>query len=118
VALRAPPALEAAPPGAAVDSAAVLDGAVVVEVSLGEYVIELSRQTLPLGPVRFDVTNAGNARHNLHVTGDGVDVRSANLLSGQSGTVLATFGRAGEYTVFCDLGFHASAGMTVTLLVG
>jgi uncharacterized cupredoxin-like copper-binding protein len=46
-----------------------------------------------------------------------MDARTANLLRGESDTVVAAFGSAGEYTLVCDLGFHAAAGMSVTLLV-
>lgn len=90
----------------------------VVQGSLSEYSISLGQISAQPGTVRFAVANVGELRHNLHVTGSGVDKKMSDLRAGQSGQLDVTFTDPGAYTVYCDLADHADRGMTLTFTIG
>ena len=91
---------------------------VALVVRLGDYVIgiEPAGLTIPVGSVVFEVVNNGFTRHALRI--EGLDVRTSTLSNGGSEALEVTFLDSGEYVLFCDVGFHAGAGMVTTLLVG
>ena len=89
-----------------------------IDGTLIEYSIYLSQTEVGPGSVRFVITNTGQRKHNLHVLGNGVDVKTRDLGPGQMATLSVTFDEPGAYTVYCDLADHADRGMTLTLAVG
>ena len=84
---------------------------------LGDYTIALDPAvaSIPPGPVVFEVVNEGFTRHALRV--EGLDARTSTLSSGGTESLAVTFPEPGEYLLFCDVGFHAGAGMVLTLVV-
>jgi plastocyanin len=89
----------------------------VLEGTLSEYSIYLPRLTVHVGTVRLLMTNTGTVRHNLRITGPGVDRKTADLRGGQAGQMEVTFAEPGSYDVYCDIGDHPERGMTLTFTV-
>ncbi len=88
-----------------------------VEGTLSEYSISLQRISAKIGTVRFVMSNVGELRHNLRVVGSGVDRKTADLRTGQSGQLDVTFLDPGPYLVYCDLADHQDLGMLLTFNV-
>jgi len=87
-----------------------------VEVRLTDYAIDMPK-TLPAGPTTFLVRNEGRNSHSLKIVGPGVEeLLSAPVPPHGTGTLKVTL-QAGDYTVYCPVGRHASKGMTVKLVV-
>jgi glucose/arabinose dehydrogenase/uncharacterized cupredoxin-like copper-binding protein len=88
----------------------------VVQVSLVDGAIEMPN-TLPAGPVTFEVTNTGAMEHNFEVEGGDIEeVFAENLAPGESQTMAIEL-PAGEYRVYCPVADHAQQGMELTLTV-
>lgn len=89
-----------------------------VEVRLSEWRVELSRATVPAGPVRFAVRNGGTIPHAVEVEGRGIERRIADLPAGSDGTLELTL-RPGRYEVYCPVGgdSHKKLGMLTKLTV-
>ncbi|MBC7894075.1 MAG: cupredoxin domain-containing protein [Cytophagaceae bacterium] len=89
-----------------------------VSVTLSEWKMRLSRDTVPAGPVTFQIRNTGAMSHAVHVTGEGVDKGTRQIAVKETGTLTLSL-KAGTYEVFCPLaeGSHKMAGMTRTLVV-
>lgn len=110
----------------------------IVNVALQEWSVTLDRDTVPAGPVKFVVKNAGKQEHELivmktdlgpkglKVAGGKVDeaasgkgygeIEEEDLGVGKSES--ATFKLdAGNYVLFCNLGGHYQAGMAAALTV-
>lgn len=89
-----------------------------VKVTLSEWKMRLSKDTVQAGSVTFQVTNAGAMSHALQVTGPGVDKGTRQIAVRELGTLTLTL-KPGTYEVFCPLaeGSHKMAGMTRTLVV-
>jgi uncharacterized cupredoxin-like copper-binding protein len=87
-----------------------------VDVTLTEMSIDMPKE-IPEGPVTFKVTNQGQMAHNFEITGNNVDKKFDNdLKPGESNTMDISLD-AGNYSVFCPVGMHASAGMRTSLTV-
>jgi uncharacterized cupredoxin-like copper-binding protein len=104
----------------------------VVELSMRDFSIRLSRATVPAGPVAFDVRNAGPSTHEfklvrtdvvaselpLDASGLAVDDESRALHRVGGIDTVALGGRAhleidlrpGRYVVYCNLEGHYLAG--------
>jgi plastocyanin len=89
-----------------------------VTVTLTEFKVALSRDTVKAGVVTFQVANTGAMSHSLHVRGPGVDKGTRDLPKGEAASLTVTL-KAGTYEVFCPMseGSHQQAGMTRTLVV-
>jgi plastocyanin len=89
-----------------------------VSVTLSEWKVQLSRDTVRAGAVTFQVNNTGQMTHGFHVRGDGVDkgTREIPVRQGQSLTVTL---KPGTYEVFCPMSeeSHKQAGMARKLVV-
>lgn len=98
------------------DDAAVSSGGATapVAVALTEFAIDPAGLTAPAGGT-LDVRNAGATVHNLKVKDS--DVGTADLSAGESERLSIAGLEPGEYTVFCSVAGHESAGMTGTLTV-
>lgn len=109
------PAAEAPADAGAADEAA---SPTIVDVTLSEFTIEMPA-TIPAGPVRFAIANAGNAPHNFVIEGQGIRQRVANNIAPGSSAVLNVDLAPGTYTVFCPVGegAHRANGMELQLTV-
>jgi uncharacterized cupredoxin-like copper-binding protein len=82
-----------------------------------EYHISLSTKRFSPGAYTFVAKNEGHVTHALEITGPGlVDMRTPNLIPGQSAKLTVTF-RAGKYDVFCPVPGHKALGMNVNISV-
>jgi uncharacterized cupredoxin-like copper-binding protein len=89
-----------------------------VTTKLSEWKIDLSRDTVRAGTVRFQITNEGNMLHALHIRGEDVD-KGAREMQKKEGGVLSVTLKPGTYELFCPLAdnTHKMAGMTRKLTV-
>jgi plastocyanin len=97
------------------------DGAVEsVAAVLSEWSVTLSQDSVPAGPISFNVRNAGTMAHRFEVEGNGEEWASENLAP--AGTVTMSLNLTpGEYKVYCPITgggeSHEARGMTTTLRV-
>jgi glucose/arabinose dehydrogenase len=85
-----------------------------VRVTAREFSFALSRKTVPVGTVRFVVTNAGAIGHDFVIVGR----RTRVLGHAQRATLLVRFPRGGSYGYRCSVPGHAAVGMKGVLVVG
>jgi hypothetical protein len=92
----------------------------LVTVALTEYEIQLDRDTIPAGSVRFRVRNNGSEPHALQLAAAGQIHRTAAIEPGHW-TVLDVELGPGRYEVVCPVedgaGVHADRGMQNWLVV-
>ena len=89
-----------------------------VSVTLSEWKIGLSRDTVPAGSVTFRVTNNGTVNHGFYVRGDGVDKGTREVPPRQSASLVVTL-KPGTYDIFCPMSdeSHKNAGMARKMVV-
>lgn len=89
-----------------------------VSVTLSEWKLRLSQDTVQAGTVSFEVTNAGTVGHAVQVIGPGTDKGTRQIAAREVATLTVTL-KPGNYELFCPLaeGSHKMAGMTRTLVV-
>ena len=89
-----------------------------ITVSLTEWTVELSKDTVKAGSVTFRVTNNGSMAHALYVKGAGVAKGTRDLAKGESATLTLPL-KAGTYDVYCPMaeGSHQVAGMAHKIVV-
>jgi plastocyanin len=89
-----------------------------VRVTLSEWKMRVTKDTVPAGSVTFQVTNTGAMSHALQVTGPDVDKGTRQIAVKEVGTLTVTL-KPGTYELFCPLaeGSHKMAGMKHTLVV-
>jgi plastocyanin len=89
-----------------------------ISVTLTEWKLRLSTDTVPAGAVTFEVTNRGTVGHAIQVVGPGVDKGTRQIGAREVATLTVTL-KPGSYDIFCPLaeGSHKSAGMSKTLVV-
>ncbi len=89
-----------------------------VTVTLSEWKLRLSADTVKAGTITFEVTNRGTVGHAFQVVGEGVDKGTRQIGAREVATLTVTL-KPGTYDVFCPLaeGSHKSAGMAKTLVV-
>ena len=113
-------ASEAAAPAAAEDAAAADAAAApeIVDVALSEFNIDMATE-IPAGPVRFNISNVGNAPHAFVLEGEGISKRLASNVPAGDTAVLNVVLEPGTYTVFCPVGegAHREKGMELELTV-
>jgi len=104
---------------AATEAADTADAAPeIVDVTLSEFQIDMPTE-LTAGPIRFSISNTGNAPHNFVIEGGNVNKRLAtNIPPGGTGFLNADL-PPGTYTVFCPVGegAHRANGMELELTV-
>jgi plastocyanin len=78
----------------------------------------MAETELSAGTYTIEVTNEGQASHDLVVEGpDGEDVAATEILPpGASGTVEVTL-EPGEYVFYCSVGPHRGMGMELPVTV-
>lgn len=117
------------------DKAAKLpSGAPTVRVELDEFVVRLSRRSVPAGPVRFTVKNRGAIEHELMIVPlqdlrrlgadpsadalhEVVAMSIHGVLPDATPSTRGTRLKPGTYVVLCNLPGHLSAGQRTTLVV-
>jgi plastocyanin len=89
-----------------------------VPVTLSEWKVELTRDTVRAGRVTFRVTNTGSMNHAFYVRGDGVDQGTREIPTRQSASLTVTL-KPGTYELFCPMSeeSHKMAGMARRLVV-
>jgi plastocyanin len=89
-----------------------------VNVTLSEWKLELSRDTVKAGPVTFKLKNAGTMNHAFYVRGVGFAKGSKEVPVGQEAPLTLTL-KPGTYDVYCPLAdlSHKMAGMSKKLVV-
>ena len=102
----------------ALAAAPVVVSAQTVSVTLSEWKIRTTRDTVPAGQVTFQINNTGAVSHSLHVVGDGIDKGTDVIPSRQIATLTVTL-KPGTYELFCPMSeeSHKKAGMTRQLVV-
>lgn len=106
--------------GAAAPAPAAPVRTTAVGVGAREFSLSLYRPTVRPGTVAFNLTNFGEDRHNLVVTGPGGKVAGALAPvrgAGGRGRLEVRLARPGRYTLLCTIADHARRGMKVTLRV-
>jgi glucose/arabinose dehydrogenase len=85
-----------------------------VRVTAREFSFALTRKTVPVGTIRFVVTNAGAIGHDFVIGG-----RKTRVLGpGQRATLLVRFHKGGTFAYRCSVPGHAAVGMKGVLDVG
>ena len=92
-------------------------GATQLHATLSEWKVELSRQTLPTGPVTVAVENTGSIPHQLEIEGNGIEQRTELIQPGASATLRLNL-TPGSYEVYCPVGNHKEMGMEGHLTLG
>lgn len=89
-----------------------------VPVTLTEFKIEMGRDTVKAGTVRFNIKNEGATTHAFYVKGDGANKGSREVAAGESASFSLPL-KAGTYEIYCPLAdlSHKKAGMSKTLVV-
>jgi len=103
---------------AALAASSSLANAQGVNVTLTEWKVTLSADTVRSGSVTFRINNTGTITHGFYVRGEGVDKGTRDIPAKQSGTLVVAV-KPGTYEVFCPMsdGSHKMAGMTKNLVV-
>jgi uncharacterized cupredoxin-like copper-binding protein len=87
-----------------------------VDVRLIEHEIEMPKQ-LPAGKTAFVVKNAGKAKHNFEIQGQGLDKKFWMSVDPAESKTLHVDLKPGTYKVFCPVGDHEEHGMKLELKV-
>jgi len=89
-----------------------------VAVTLSEWKVGFTSDTLRAGSVTFEVKNNGSMTHAFHIRGEGVDKGTREIPARQSATLTATL-KPGTYEVFCPMSeeSHKMAGMARKVVV-
>jgi plastocyanin len=89
-----------------------------VAVTLSEFALKLSRDTVKAGKVSFAIKNDGRTTHAIRVVGGKIDKGSRELAKAEAATLQLEL-TPGTYEVYCPLaeGSHKMAGMKHTLVV-
>ncbi len=103
-----------AAPGAAAPAPSTAVG-----IGLSEWEVSVYRTKVPIGTVRFNITNLGEDGHNFVVRGPaGKTLRTVEELpSGGQLRAPVKLTKAGRYTLLCTLSGHEELGMKSYLKV-
>jgi plastocyanin len=87
-------------------------GGETVKVSATDFKFDPSDPSVAPGEVTFDVTNDGEAPHNLEVEGPSGEAElPEDLQPGDSGSLAVDLGEPGTYKFYCPVGNHEELGM-------
>jgi len=103
------------------------NGPTVVDVTLTEYKIEMSKTSVPAGQVKFNITNEGSIVHELvlepggavddPLEGNNQESEVEDIQPGQTVTLEWTIDTPGEYQLTCHLPGHFENGMVLPFTV-
>lgn len=84
-----------------------------VGIGLLEWEVAVYRQRVPVGKVRFNITNLGEDGHDFAVRNryGRTLLKTDELPSGARMTARYRFRKTGRYTLYCALEGHEEAGM-------
>jgi uncharacterized cupredoxin-like copper-binding protein len=85
-----------------------------VKVTATEFKFKLSRTTVPVGAVVFQVVNRGKIKHDFKIAGK----KTPLIRPGKSATLKVVFHKKGRYAYLCTVPGHARLGMKGVLGVG
>ena len=98
-----------------------------VHVKLTDFKIELDRTSIPAGPVKFVIDNAGTIEHEVVLEPVGAvdkpfesgdkEAEAPDIEAGKSSTLEWTLDQPGEYQLGCHIAGHYEAGMVTTFTV-
>jgi uncharacterized cupredoxin-like copper-binding protein len=88
-----------------------------VPITLSEWKIESTRDTVKAGSVTFRVKNDGTMIHALHIEGEGVKKETPQIPVGQTMSLTVTL-KPGTYELICPMSdlTHKVAGMKHTVV--
>lgn len=106
-------------------------GPTEVHVKLSEFKIEMDKTSIPAGPVKFIIDNAGNEKHEVVIEPAGANdkaleaggkaAEAENIQPGASATLEWTIDQAGDYQLGCHINEnnedHYALGMVTTFTV-
>jgi len=102
-------------------------GPTAVNVTLTEYKVEMSKTSLPAGPVKFTVTNEGSIVHEIvlersdamdaPLEANGKESEVEDIEPGETVTLEWTIDTPGEYQLSCHLPGHHENGMFTNFTV-
>src|SRR5687767_3747569 len=103
---------------AALAATSTAASAQAVSVTLSEWKIGLTTDTVRAGQVTFRVNNTGQMSHSLYVLGDSVDKGTRDIPARQTASLTVTL-KPGTYELFCPMSeeSHKKAGMARKLVV-
>lgn len=89
-----------------------------VSVTLSEWKLKVSQDTVAAGSVTFRITNNGAMSHAFQVTGAGLDKGTRDIAVREVATLTVTL-KPGTYELTCPMseGSHKIAGMMRPLIV-
>lgn len=88
-----------------------------LQVTSVDFGYELDSDQLAAGDYTIELTNDGDATHDLVVEQDGADVaRTDTIGPGETSSLEVTL-EPGEYVFYCSIGNHRGMGMEVTVTV-
>lgn len=106
---------------AAALAAATMAGApsgTAVGIGLTEWEVFAYRRSVPVGKVRFNITNLGEDGHDFGVRRNGRLLKKIDELpAGARTTMRFTFRRTGRYGLVCVLEGHDDLGMKTSIKV-
>jgi uncharacterized cupredoxin-like copper-binding protein len=88
-----------------------------VAVTETEFKITLPSNSLSPGSYTFDLTNKGQAGHDLVVDGPGVNNEKTPVIGGGKTAKLTVDLKSGTYELYCSVPGHKQAGMDLKLKV-
>jgi len=106
-------------------------GPTEVHVKLTEFTVEMDKTSIPAGPVKFIITNAGKEKHEVVLEPAGVNdepfevngkaSEAEDIEAGASATLEWTIDKAGDYQLACHINEnnedHYASGMVTTFTV-
>ena len=100
-------------------AAAATNPGTAVGIGLSEWEVAVYRPSVPIGKVRFNITNYGEDPHDFAVrNGSGrILARAPELPSEGQTTTRYKFTRKGRYSLVCTLEGHEDLGMVSSIKV-
>ena len=91
-------------------------GGETIPIAESDYKLDPADVTAKAGEITFELTNDGEAPHNLEVEGNGVEEVSDTINAGQSTDFTVSL-EAGTYEIYCAIDGHKELGMEGELTV-
>ncbi len=102
-------------------------GPTTVDVTLTEYKVEMSKTSVPVGQVKFNITNEGSIVHEVvleakggmdaPLMSDSSEAKVMEIEPGATTTLEWTIDTPGEYQLSCHLPGHFENGMVMPFTV-
>ena len=83
-----------------------------VEISATDFAFEPADPTVQAGTVTVELTNDGQAPHNIEIEGPSGEAElEQDLAPGDSGSLEVDLSKPGTYEMYCPVGNHRELGM-------